>query len=301
MLKLIKFLIISLFLNACIQTSKPIKIGINPWPGYELLVTAKYFNKYKKHNLNVEIIEYGSLSDVKTAFINGQIDIMASTLIEVVTARLYEDTPIEVLFATDYSNGPDIILSKTKNLKGKRVGCELDSLGVYILGRALEKEGLSLKDIELIPADQSSLLELFSKNKIDAGITYPPFSIKLKKTFKELETIFDSSDIPYQVVDVVSIRKDVLKKHPRIKQKMLAVWEEILDDFRKKPESIIPIMAKREKIPVEEFKDSLEGIVFLEAKDQKNVPFKTIYETINKVLMEIGQIKKKAKFDIIGQ
>ncbi|MFZ8932670.1 MAG: ABC transporter substrate-binding protein [Bacteriovoracaceae bacterium] len=298
MVKLLKLIFILLMTSSCIDSKPKLRIGVNPWPGYELLVTAKYFKKYEKHGLDVEIIEYGSLSDVRTAFINNHIDVMASTLIEVITAQVEINDPIEVLFATDYSNGPDVILSRVDNIKGKKIGCELGSLSMFMLGMALEKKGLSFEDVEVIPADQSNLEELFLEDEIDAGVSYPPFSVKLLKKIKGLNVSFSSKEIPYNVIDVVSIRRDLIKKHPEIKQKMMKVWDEMLEEYDLEPDKVIPLMAKREKVSVSELKDSLEGIVFLSSKHQAKVPFQDVFNKINDILFSQGQIKKRIEFNL---
>lgn len=293
MKKFISFLFLTIILSSCIGSkNKTIKIGINPWPGYELVYTAKHFELYKKHGLDVEIIEFGSLSDVKTAYQNGQIDIMCSTLIEVVTS--YADAGIEssVILATDYSNGPDVIIAKEKGLKGKRIAVETGSLGVFMLGMALEKEGVSLDEVNIVPSDQSSLSELFKAKKIDGAVTYPPFSFNLKKEHSELIEVFSSADIPFKVIDVLSAKKQFLKENPEIKKKIIRVWDDVLAQYKKDPEKYIPIMAKREKLKASEFKEFLEGLIFLDSRDQEKIDYKNAFNVTIKTLFKAGDIKK---------
>lgn len=62
---------------AC-SKSKRLRIGIDPWPGYEVLYLADRRDLYG--DLDVEIIEFTTLEDVRAAFEAVQIDVMCGTL-----------------------------------------------------------------------------------------------------------------------------------------------------------------------------------------------------------------------------
>lgn len=294
-----------LILCGCRQNSPLIKIGINPWPGYEPLAAAKTLGLYKKHGLNVQIYEYTSLSDVKTAFEQGHIDIICSTIIEMLAAHDKTGKKLYPLIVSDYSNGPDVIIGKNlknvKELKGKRIGLEIGSLGIFMLGRALQKNNLSLNDVKLIPLDQSQLEKAFKEDTIDAAVSYPPVSIKLVTKNSEIKTVFSSAEIPYEVIDIISVSEQFLKKNPSIKEKILDVWDEVLSMIKNEPNKVIPIMAKREGLSVEEFKEGMEGLVFLNKKNQilmfdKDQKLKKAIESAAKFLSELKIIKKNYKY-----
>ena len=283
------------FIVGCVNpNSSVIKIGLNSWPGYELLYTAKQLGLYEKYGLNVEVIEFGSLSDAKIALQRGHIDLMASTLTEVITAYTEAGIQAKIIFSTDYSNGPDMILSKSDRLsKGTRIALETGSLGVFMLGMALRKYELQLEDVKVVPSDLSKMTSLMELNKIDAAITYEPYATNMRKKIKGLHNIFDSSEIPNMVIDVVSARKEILEKHPNLRDQLLTVWDEAILKLKENPDEIIKIMASREKIEINEFKEMMNGLVLLSKDEQSKIDFKKALEINIDTLYKLKDIDKK--------
>ena len=129
----------------------PIRIGINAWPGYEFLYLAKVKGLFEQDGLDVQIVEFDSLSDGRRAYQRGNIDVLACTLIEHLQILNNSDRSPRIGIVADFSNGADVAFAQPsviekKSIKGASVGLEIDSLGVYMLLRMLEREGLSLDD-----------------------------------------------------------------------------------------------------------------------------------------------------------
>ena len=126
-------------LTACAKKEpRPITIAINPWPGYELLYLAEKKQFFEKVGANIKLYQLGSLSDAQRAYLNGQVDGLTSTLIEAVQAQVLGGQALKIIMVPDYSNGGDVIVSNKSassisDLKGKTIGCEVSSLGIYIL------------------------------------------------------------------------------------------------------------------------------------------------------------------------
>lgn len=311
MFNILKFLIplaLLLIIGCGNKDTESIRIGINQWPGYEPIYAAKVKGLFKKNGLNVEILEYFSLNDVKLAYEKGQVDIMCSTLIEMIKA--YDDSGIsaKVLIPTDFSNGPDVIISRnninsTEKLKGKRIGVEKGTLGIYMLFRALEKANLRLNDIEIYPVDQTNMAQAFLENKIDVAVTYPPFSVNILKQIKGSKEVFNSGDIPYEIIDVLVVKNELLNKTPKLKEKVNKVWNESLNLLKTNEKEMIEIMANREGISPKEFKEIMDGLVYLDYEKQKelyqedNKLTKVISKTIE-VLFQSKEIKTKMNASI---
>lgn len=160
------------------KTSNKISIAINPWPGYELLYLASNKDFFKAVGLNIELIQTATLSDAQRAYINGRVDGFSSTIVEAVQAQEFGGEPLTVVLLADYSNGGDVILSHPPyntlaSLKGKKIGCEVSSLGIYILARALTLYDMSLDDVEMINIEQGNALQSLTSGHIDAMVTYP--------------------------------------------------------------------------------------------------------------------------------
>lgn len=265
--------VLSLAISAC--TSKqddPLKLAINAWPGYEFLYLADQKGFFEQVGLNVSLLQLGSLADGQRAFLNGYANAMASTMIEAVQSQVLGAKNIKIVLIPDYSNGGDVIIANRainsiSDLKGKTVGCEVSSLGIFILQRALAKAGLTLNDVTIINTEQNMGYESLDTNQIDAFVSYPPISIELLK-HPNNHIIFSSAEIPNEIIDVVSISEDYLEQHPDIVVKLHQAWQMALDFHKSNPDEAVRIMAEREGITPQEFNDVLSDLKLLDINEQ---------------------------------
>ena len=260
-------------LMACGEKKEtPVTIGINPWPGYEYLYLAQQLGYFKQLGLNVSMHPLDSLSDTQRAYIHGRVDGFTSTLIEVVQAQVLSDRPLNFFIVTDYSNGGDVILARKSietlaDIKGKRVGCEVSSLGIYLLHRALATVNLSLEDVNVVNLEQSLGKAAFENDEIDVFVTYPPISLDILK-FDDIHTVFTSAEIPYEILDVVSLSVDTIKKDDQLVPGIRKAWQMALDYERQHPLEAHQIMAARQRISVEEYTSVLGDIKILDDTEQ---------------------------------
>jgi NitT/TauT family transport system substrate-binding protein len=274
-LKLILILLVLILIIAgCSKPPEPsVKIAINLWPGYEYLILAQQLGFYQDVGLNVELVPFSSLSDSQRAYVSGRVDGLASTMIEVVQSQVLGTRPLTIALLPDYSNGGDVVVAinpidTLAALKGKRVGAEISSLGIYMLHRTLSSAGLSLNDVELVNVEQSAALKAFNDQRIDAFVTYPPHSIDLLK-LNGMQTIFTSADIPFDIIDTVSIASDVIQANPDFVPLLHSVWQRALDFAAANPHQANAAMADREGIAVDEFTAALSDIHLLNRIEQK--------------------------------
>lgn len=80
------------------------------------------------------------------------------------------------------------------DLKGKKVGVPEGTSGDMLLRLALQRENMSIKDLELVRMDPSTVVAAFSSRQIDAaGIWYPLISV-IKERVPDLVEIAKSTD-----------------------------------------------------------------------------------------------------------
>src|ERR1035437_4801547 len=150
-----------------------LRVGINSWPGYEFLYLAQEKGFYREEGLEVRLVEFNSLSDTRRAYERGQINVLTSTVIEVLQARDNSPRSPQIVRVVDYSNGADVILARpgltnSASLRAAGGGLELASLGVYVLARGLERSGLSLADVKMVPVNQLSMEDGYRRGELDA-------------------------------------------------------------------------------------------------------------------------------------
>lgn len=280
------------------QANTPLRIGLNAWPGYEFLYLAQEKGFFQQEGVRVELVELASLADTRRAYERGLIDGFGTTLIDTLQARHFRTPGPQVVWVADYSDGADIIVAGSgiqdmKGLKGKRVGVEMVSLGVYILAQALEKSGMGLKDVEPIYQDQTSMASSLLSGALDAIVTYPPTSIALQKQ-GHLKTLFSSSDLPGEVVDVLSIDTEILNKRGKDVQKLLKAFSQAVSYSKAKPEEAYRIMASREGVTAAEFSEAIErGMVIV--TEEQQMDFLSPDGKLGKLLQRVNSVMRQAQ------
>ncbi|NEB78305.1 aliphatic sulfonate ABC transporter substrate-binding protein [Streptomyces sp. SID14478] len=135
-------------------------------------------------------------------------------------------------------------LKSMKDLKGKRVGVPEGTSGDMILNIALEKAGMTTKDIDKVNMDPSTIVSAFSSGKIDgAGFFYPAIDTIKKKVpgLQEIASTKDtkdafptafvagnkvSEDKNTKVIKVLQQANDWRQEHP---DETIALTAEMLD------------------------------------------------------------------------
>ncbi|MCG7495703.1 ABC transporter substrate-binding protein [Vibrio sp. Of7-15] len=269
-------------LTACSDAFVPpkVRIAINPWPGYEFLYLAAQKKYFAEVGLDVELVEMSSLSDVQRLYIQGRVDGMASTMIEAVQAAGITQVPLSIVLVPDYSDGGDVIVAKSEltflsDLKGKRIAGEIGSLGMFILVRALERIDLTLDDVDFTHVEQLNMLEKIKNGTIDAAVTYPPYSTEILRNH-EFKELFSTSEIPLEVIDVVSVRLDMIDSDPEWVAKFHQAWQMALDYAQRNRAEAYKIMADREGITVGEFTEALNGVAINSSESQPEILKSTV-------------------------
>lgn len=262
-----------LLLAACSEPNPPLRIAINPWPGYEFLYLAEQQQLFKAEGVDVKILQFDSLNDARRAYERGQADGFGGTLVEVLVAREQSQRHPQVVHVSDYSNGGDMLIARpgidnVRQLVGLRVGVEPGTLNTLILSRALDQQRLDLSQVTLISVPQGQMLEALQQGRVDAVVSYPPFSLEMLKQ-PQFRQIFSTREIPGEIIDIVAVDADVLAKRKADVQAMLRALEAAHLFTQKHPEQAYAIMAARERISPEDFRAAVENdLKLLRAADQ---------------------------------
>lgn len=231
---------------ACQETpSAPLRLGTNVWPGYEPLYLARDLGYIEART--VTLVEYRSASEVIRALRNHTLEAGALTLDEVLLLQ-QQRIPVHVILIMDISHGADSIVappavSRLADLVGKRIGVETSALGAYVLARALERFGLGLADLTVVPVEVSKHVAAYQEGQVDAVVTFEPARTQLL-TLGARE-VFSSRDIPGEIVDVLAIRRDALRTHARQIRQVVQSWFRALNYLAQQPTEAAARMQKR--------------------------------------------------------
>ena len=254
-------------MSACTQEQGvPLRIGTNIWPGYEPLYLARDKNFISSEKIH--LVEYSNSSQVIRSFRNNLIDAACLTLDEVLLL-LESGEDVVLLQVMDISNGGDVIIGQNNiqhlsEIKDKRVGVEGNALGAYLITRALETIGLKRQSINIVQLGVDEHEKAFTKKEIEAVVTFDPVSSKLLAAGGNL--LFDSSQIPGEIVDVLVVRKQYLQTHSATIKHLLSGWEKSLAYFKQHPEDAARVLGRRMGLDVKQTLAVYKGLILPDAE-----------------------------------
>ncbi len=254
------------------EPKKPLRIGINAWPGYEFLSLADQLGYFKDEGVDIKMIPFQTLADGRRAFEKQQVDIMGGTLTEFYTAREIQGIDPVIFMMVDFSNGGDMLLANkaitnVAALKGKKIGLEVGSIDVLTTANALASAQLSFKDVTLVSLPQPSNIKALLAGEIDAAQTYPPFATEALAN-PDIVRLFDTSQTPGKIVDILFAQRSSLKGREADYAKIVHAFQRALDYQQQHPVDANRRMAEREGISPAEFEEALAGIKII-AMDQQ--------------------------------
>jgi NitT/TauT family transport system substrate-binding protein len=262
-------------LLACAPEHKTLRIGISPWPGYELIYLAQERGYFKQAGVDVQALEFSTLSDSRRAFEMGQLDGVAVTLSEVLEARDGSKRDLRVLRIIDRSAGADQILARKPitslhQLQGQRIAIEPTSMGVYVLARALERQGLALQDVHPVIMAPEDMQKALQSGQVSAVVSYAPYSTQMRHQ-TDLHPIFSSRQMADDVLDVLAFDVSVLKAYPREIHAFERALDRALDYFQQNPQPACRIMARREGLNTQEFCQVLQNDIQMISSAEQHV------------------------------
>lgn len=257
--------------TSCTKVTQPLRVGGILWPGYESLYLARSLGYYPEGT--VQLVDYPSSTELSRAYRNGDVEVAALTLDE--TLLLAETDPnVRIILVTDVSYGADVILAKPEiqrlqDIKGRRVGLESTGLGAYVITRALNQVQMSSQDIEIVSLSIAEHEAAFQQGLVDAVVTFEP--VRSHLLAKGAKLLFDSTQIPGEIVDVLVVREEILRDRPDAVKALAQGWFRAIDYLKQNPQDAAKRMAPRENITPEEFLSMLKLLRIPDLKENQQL------------------------------
>jgi len=207
---------LALSLFGCTRTPDPVlRIGTNVWIGSEPLYLARELGRLDAKA--VQLVEYPSASEVLRAFRNQAIDGMVISLDELFGLAADGFQP-RIVLVVDVSHGADVVVGRSgmrtmRDLKGKSVAVESSALGAFVLSRALAVNGMQASDVNVVHLESNEQAAAFEKGQVDGAVTFDPFRAQFLRA--GASPLFDSTQIPGEIVDLLALRASVVDKQPK--------------------------------------------------------------------------------------
>lgn len=264
-----------LVLSGCLPAFQAprLRLAIVDWPAYEYFYLASRKHLDRREGLNLQVDQFGSLQDQRQAFSRGDVDAIATTLPEAIAIcrQAPQRCPVIVL-VLDQSNGADQVIGKAEfagapDLKGRRVGLERSVLGEFILLRALADSGLSLADLQLRYGGPKALVAQLQAGTLEAIVSYTPHSDTLLDD-PRWRVLFSSAQIPGEVVDVLAVAPELMRRDPRIVNRLVNTWWASRRLAAAEPAEAVAVMARRQGVTPQQFTASQRLISYPDRAEQ---------------------------------
>jgi NitT/TauT family transport system substrate-binding protein len=250
-----------LTLAACSQAPHPpLTVGLNAWVGYDPLVLAR--DQQLLDPQQVKVVELSSSSETLRNFRNGLLDAAALTLDE--TLRLADEgIELSVVAVMDTSNGADVVLAdpsiqKLSDLRGASIAVESTTVGAIMLQRLLQAAGLQASEVQVVNLEAPQHLTALRGDRVSAAVSYEPVAGQLRAA--GFKNIFDSRQMPGDVVDVLVVRGDLPKARMAQVEALLSAWQDGLQALRDDPSAAAQQLAPGTDLTPDEYLATLKSL-----------------------------------------
>lgn len=281
-----------------------ITIGMVTFPGYAPLYLAKEKGFFE--GLEVNLVRIEAIGDLRAALSSGQIDMYASTY-DIFQANQGADVPGIGFMLIDESHGADGIvaaegLNTITDLKGKRLAGEPGLPPYFLLEYLLNKESLSMSDINFKDIATQDAGAAFASGSVDAAALYEPFLSNAVGTRKGSKVIISSADHPNILADLLFASQKLFQGNPEVLKKVADGWFKAVEYAKSNPDEAYPIMAKAFNVSKEEmveFKSVMtwyskeDNLAMFDKSNHTNVY--QIFQLVGDVLERNGQAKLRFK------
>lgn len=206
-----------------------IYVGWMPW-GYaqDAGIVKKWADKY---GIEIEVVQINDYIESINQYTAGAFDACVMTNMDALTIPAAGGVDSTALIVGDFSNGNDaVVLKETDSLadiKGRKVNLVELSVSHYLLARGLETVGLSERDITVVNTSDADIVAAFSAHDVTAAVFWNP-QLSEAVQMQGAKKVFDSSQIPGEIIDMLVANTDVIKANPDFAKALVGAWYETM-------------------------------------------------------------------------
>lgn len=252
--------------------AQPLRIATSRWPGYELLFLADSLGFFAQAGVRVQLLEFLGTGESRRALERGRVDAAGLTSVDLLFAQRSGPSKPRAVYVIDSSRGGDVILGRPpadhlQALRGRRIGIEPASINLLVLDQALHSVGLDLVDVTTVPLNPSAMKTAFLAGEVDAVTSYSPYAEDIA-ALPGVVTLFDNSQIPDLVVDLLAVDSRSLSTRQADWQRVIAALEQARQYLLDEPQAALAMIADHLGIDIEQTRQALAGLRFIGLDEQ---------------------------------
>jgi NitT/TauT family transport system substrate-binding protein len=211
------------------------------WDPYYYMAKAGILRKWgAKYGINIRVQRFDYAPSLD-AFVAKNIDACAMTNMEALDMPAAAGIDTTAIIVGDYSNGNDAVIARPgigfAQIPGKQVLLVEKTVSQYLFERGMAINGLGdqIKRVKYINTSDSDIAAAFlTDSSKPVAVTWKPMVSQIMKT-KDMKTVFNSSQIPGEILDLMVVRTEVLNRPDGSGQKfakaLAGAWYEVMSQM----------------------------------------------------------------------
>lgn len=291
--------------GAASAANTKVAIGISGWTGFAPLTLAKEAGIFEKNGLDVTLKKIPQASR-HLAIASGDIQ-CAATTVETWVVWNANGIATKQIFQMDKSYGADGMVVRNdiqsiKDLKGKTVAASAPGTSPYfVLAWMLKKNGLSVKDVQVVNLEPGPAAQAFVAGQNDAAMSYEPYLSTVRDKPEAGKITATTLDYPV-VMDTVGCTPKFLEENPKAAKALADSYFEALDMIKADEKKAFEIMGADVKQTGEQFAKSAQYLRWQDREANKaffSGELQKFSEEAADLLLEVGIIKAKPDISTI--
>ena len=207
-----------------------IYVGWMPW---DYASSTKIVDKWaEKYGIEIEVVQINDYIESINQYTAGEFDGCTMTNMDALTIPAAGGVDSTALIVGDFSNGNDGIVLKGSDrsladVAGQNVNLVELSVSHYTLARALASVGLSERDVTVVNTSDADIVAAFATDDVTATVTWNPLLSEIH-ALPEVSPVFDSSQIPGEIIDMLVVNTETLAADPRLGKALAGAWYETM-------------------------------------------------------------------------
>ena len=191
-------------------------------------IVKKWADKY---GIKIEVVQFNDYVESINQYTAGAYDGVVATNMDTLAIPAVGGVDTTALIVGDFSNGNDAIIlkgkSKLPDIAGQKVNLVELSVSHYQMARALESIGKSEKDVTVVNTSDADMVAAWKTKDVTAVVTWNPLVAEILGD-KNAHKVFDSSQIPGEILDLAVVNTQTLKDNPNLGRALTGAWYETM-------------------------------------------------------------------------
>jgi NitT/TauT family transport system substrate-binding protein len=215
-----------------------IYVGWMPW-GFaaDSGIVKKWADKY---GINIEVKQFNDYVESINQYTAGAFDAVTVTNMDALSIPSAGGVDTTAVIVGDFSNGNDAVILKGKDkfadIKGQSVNLVEFSVSHYLLARGLESIGLAEQDIKVVNTSDADMASAFKTADVTSVVTWKPIVSTILES-PDAKKVFDSSQIPGEIIDLMVANTEVLKDNPKFGKALAGIWYDTMAALASDPKA----------------------------------------------------------------